>query len=174
MHQLLLLRHAKSSWDEPAIADRDRPLNRRGERAAAAVGRAMSELGLIPGLILASPARRTMQTLAGLAPFPGAVRIETPEELYLADAARLLAMLRDLPEREARVLVIGHNPGLHELAVTLVGNNRPTADAERLAQRFPTAALAEFAMGGRWQELGPSGGRLVRFLLASDLPEMAA
>jgi len=174
MHQLLLLRHAKSSWDDPVIADRDRPLNRRGERAAAAVGRAMSELGLIPSLILASPARRTMQTLAALAPFPGNVRIETPEALYLAEATSLLAMLHDLSEREAGVLVIGHNPGLHELAVTLIGDNRPTADAERLAQRFPTAALAEFAIAGRWRTLAPGGARLVRFLLASDLPEMAA
>ncbi len=174
MHQLLLLRHAKSSWDGPAIADRDRPLNRRGERAAAAVGRAMSELDLIPGLILASPSRRTMQTLAALAPFPGHVRIETPAALYLAEVPQMLAMLRDLGESEAGVLVIGHNPGLHELAVTLIGDSAPTADAERLARRFPTAALAEFAIPGRWRALAPGGGRLVRFLLASDLPEMAA
>ncbi len=174
MHQLLLLRHAKSSWDDPAVADRDRPLNRRGERAAAAIGRAMAELGLIPGLILASPAKRTMQTLAALAPFPAKVRIETPEPLYLADASRLLAILKELAESEAGVLVIGHNPGLHELAVTLIGKSQRTSDAERLTQHFPTAALAEFAIAGRWRALGPGAGRLVRFLLPRDLPEMAA
>ncbi len=174
MHQLLLLRHAKSSWDDPAIADRDRPLNRRGERAAAAIGRVMSELDLIPGLILASPARRSMQTLAALAPFPAGVRIDTPEALYLAEAPSLLAMLHDFPEREAGVLIIGHNPGLHEFARMLVGPARPTADSERLAQHFPTAALAEFAIAGRWRALAADGGRLVRFLLPRDLPEMAA
>ncbi len=174
MHQLLLLRHAKSSWDDPGLADRARPLNKRGERAAAAIGRAMSELGLIPGLILASPARRSMQTLAALAPFPRPTRIETPEPLYLADVPQLLATLRALAESEAGTLVIGHNPGLHEFAVMLVGKTRSTADSERLAQHFPTAALAEFAIAGRWQDLGPGGGRLVRFLLPRDLPEMAA
>jgi phosphohistidine phosphatase len=174
MHQLLLLRHAKSSWDDQGVADRARPLNRRGERAAAAVGRAMSELGLVPGLILASPARRSMQTLAALAPFPGRTRIETPEPLYLARVPDLFEILRSVAESVAGVLVIGHNPGLHELAVALVGESVPTADAERLCQRFPTAALAEFAIAGRWRDLGPGGARLVRLLLPRDLPEMAA
>jgi phosphohistidine phosphatase len=173
MHQLLLLRHAKSSWDDQGVADRERPLNRRGERAAAAIGQAMSERGLVPGLILASPARRSMQTLAALAPFPGKTRIETKEPLYLARVPDLLEILRGVAESEAGVLVIGHNPGLHELAVTLIGEGKLTADAERLTQRFPTAALAEFAIAGRWRDLGPGGGRLLRLLLPRDLPEMA-
>ena len=111
MHQLLLLRHAKSSWDDQGVADRVRPLNHRGERAAAAMGRAMSERGLVPGLILASPARRSMQTLAALAPFPRRTRIETPEPLYLARVPDFFEILRSVPESEAGVLVIGHNPG---------------------------------------------------------------
>jgi phosphohistidine phosphatase len=174
MRQLLLLRHGKSSWDDPDIADRARPLNHRGERAAAAMGRAMSQLGLAPRLILASPARRCMQTLAALAPFPPETKIETPEALYLAEGSKLFEALRALPETERSVLVIGHNPGLHEFAVTLAGERPATADARKLAARFPTAALAEFAIAGKWRDLGPGGGRLLRFLLPRDLPEMAA
>lgn len=177
MHQLLLLRHAKSSWEDPELADHARPLSRRGERAAAAMSRAMSELGLAPELILVSPARRTMQTLAALAPYPKGTRIETPKHLYLADAGGLLAVLAAVPETTRSVLVLGHNPGLHELAVLLAAAPRKgadSADARRLAQSFPTAALAEFAVSCRWKELGAGAGRLVRFVVPRDLPEMAA
>jgi phosphohistidine phosphatase len=175
MHQLLLLRHAKSSWDDTDIADRARPLNRRGQRAAAAISRAMSELGLAPRLILSSPAERTRQTLAALAPFPADTRIETPEALYLADAEQLLRILRGLRDTVPSVLVVGHNPGLHELALTLAETRRQeSTNTQRLAHSFPTAALAEFAISGKWRDLGPGTGRLVRFLLPRDLPEMAA
>ncbi len=174
MHQLLLLRHAKSASDEAGIADRGRPLNRRGERAAAAIGQAMTKLELAPDLILASPARRTMQTLAALAPLPASTRIETPEALYLAEAETLLELLRELPEPVKSALVIGHNPGLQELAVLLAGTDPENPDARRLAQSFPTAALAEFALAGSWAGLAPQTSRLVRLLLARDLPELAA
>lgn len=174
MRQLLLLRHAKSAWDDPNTPDRARPLNRRGERASAAIGRAMSELGFAPELILASPARRSMQTLAALAPLPENVRIETPEALYLADAETLLRLVRDLPEAVRCVLVIAHNPGMHELAARIAGRRPGTPDSLRLAQSFPTAALAEFAVSGNWREVGPQSAKLVRFLLPRDLPELAA
>ncbi|MDA8051283.1 MAG: histidine phosphatase family protein [Rhodospirillales bacterium] len=174
MLQLLLLRHAKSAWDDPKAADRTRPLSRRGERAAAAIGRAMAERGLAPDLILASPARRSLQTLAALAPLPPSTRIETPEALYLAEAETLLAVLRELPNQVTSVLAIGHNPGLHELAVKLAGAGAERPDVLRLAQSFPTAALAEFALNGRWADLGRRPSRLVRFLLPRDLPELAA
>lgn len=174
MHKLMLLRHAKSASDDPALVDRSRPLNRRGERAAAAMGQAMARLELTPQLILVSPARRTMQTLAGLAPLPAGARIETPEALYLAEAETLLELLRALPEKDTSALVIGHNPGLHELAVLLAEPRPETPDAHRLAESFPTAALAEFALSGRWAELGPRAARLVRLLLPRDLPELAA
>jgi phosphohistidine phosphatase len=175
MHQLLLLRHAKSSWDDTDIVDRARPLNRRGQRAAAAISRAISQLGLAPRLILVSPAERTMQTLAALAPFPAETRIETSEALYLADMEQLLQILREVCETMPSVLVVGHNPGLHELALTLAETRHgKSADTQRLAHSFPTAALAEFAISGKWCDLGPGTGRLVRLLLPRDLPEMAA
>ncbi|MGH7119914.1 MAG: SixA phosphatase family protein [Acetobacteraceae bacterium] len=174
MHQLMLLRHAKSASNAAGIADRSRPLTRRGERAAASVSGAIAGLRLSPELILASPARRTMQTLAALAPLPGGTHIETPEALYLADTESLLALLRGIPEPVASVLIIGHNPGLQELAVLLARGRPETTDTRRLAQSFPTAAFAEFALTASWAELGPEAARLVRLLLPRDLSEHAA
>ena len=121
MHQLLLLRHAKSSWDDPKLADRDRPLNKRGRRAAGAMRQAMLDLGLAPDVVLVSPARRTQETLAALEPWDDTPLIEPVEALYLANAPQLLAVLRDVNETVRSVLLIGHNPGMHELAVLLAG-----------------------------------------------------
>jgi len=124
MHQLLLLRHAKSSWEDAALPDRDRPLNKRGRRAAAAMRQAMRELGLAPDLVLVSPARRTQETLTGLQPWDDTPLVEQLETLYLATAQQLLAVLRGVHETVRSVLLIAHNPGMHELAVMLAGGRR--------------------------------------------------
>lgn len=173
MHHLMLLRHAKSTSEEAGIADRNRPLSRRGKRTAVAMGQALAKLDLIPALILVSPARRTMQTLAALAPLPARARIETPETLYLAEAQILLEQLRALPERETSVLVIGHNPGLHELAQVLARSSSETPEVRRLAQSFPTAGFVEFALAGKWAELGSRDTRLVRLMLPRDLADLS-
>jgi phosphohistidine phosphatase len=165
MHQLLLLRHAKSSWDAAGVPDRDRPLNARGRRAAATMRRAMGEFGLIPDLILVSSAKRTMETMHALEPWDDTPLIEPMDELYLASEASLLATLRSVAETVRTVLLIGHNPGMHELAVTLTD---PRGSPERLVRGvrdgFPTGALAEFSVTGPWSRLGQGGGRLMRFL----------
>src|SRR5579863_2056432 len=122
MHQLLLLRHAKSSWDDPKLSDRDRPLNKRGQRSAAAMRKAMEELGLAPDLILVSPARRTRETLAALEPWNDTPLVEPLESLYLASAGQLLSVLRQTNETVRSAMLIGHNPGMHELAVSLAGS----------------------------------------------------
>ncbi len=167
MHQLLLLRHAKAAREEARQPDRDRPLTARGRRDAAAVAAAMRDLGLVPDLVLVSPSRRTTETLAALEPWEDTPLIETLDPLYLASEAELLATLRDVAETVRGVLVIGHNPGLHTLAATLAATlaGAPAGEAgRRLAEHFPTAALAEFAVPGPWGRLGPGGARLVRFL----------
>jgi phosphohistidine phosphatase len=170
MHQLLLLRHAKSSWDDASLPDRDRPLNKRGRRATGAMRDAMRDLGLAPDLVLVSPARRTQETLAGLEPWDDTPLIEPMEALYLASARDLLSVLRGVNETVRSVLLIGHNPGMHELAVMLrAPSGDPGAMAERVAGGFPTGALAEFAIAGPWELLDAGGGRLVRFLTRRDL-----
>ncbi|MCS6932514.1 MAG: histidine phosphatase family protein [Acetobacteraceae bacterium] len=177
MRQLLLLRHAKSSWDDPRLSDHARPLNARGRRAAAAMAAAMRELGLAPDIVLVSSARRTLQTLEALGPLEGPPLIEPMDDLYLAPWQRLLEVLRRVPDTARSVLLVGHNPGLHDLALALVGPGGMAslgAEAQRLAEAFPTAALAEFAIASPWHALSAGGGRLLRFLAPADLPEPAA
>jgi len=177
MRQLLLLRHAKSSWDEATLSDHARPLNARGRLAAAVMAEQMRELGLAPDIVLASSARRTLQTLEALQPLEGSPIIEVMDDLYLAPWQRLMETLRGMPETARSVLLIGHNPGLHELGLALMG---PTGaamggrHARRLAEGYPTGALAEFTVAGAWRQLQDGGGRLVRFLAPRDLPEVAA
>jgi len=121
MRQLLLLRHAKSSWDDKTLPDRDRPLNPRGRRSAAAMRLAMRDLGLAPDMVMLSPSRRTTETLDALEPWDEVPLIDPMAGLYLATAAQLLEVLHDAPETVRSVMLIGHNPGLHDLAVRLVG-----------------------------------------------------
>ena len=187
MRQLMLLRHAKSSWDDPATADKDRTLNADGRRAAALIRDTIRKLGLTPDLILVSSARRTLETLDLLEPWDEMPLIETMDSLYLASADRLLAAVRGVAETVRGVLVIAHNPGMHDLALALadagddtgggseritggtIGGESPSAmhpadSMRRLANGFPTAGLAEFAIPGPWSSLDAGGGRLVRFL----------
>jgi phosphohistidine phosphatase len=174
MHQLLLLRHAKSSWDEPKLADRDRPLNKRGRRAAVRMREAMIGLGLVPDVVLVSPSRRTLDTLAALEPWDETPLVEHLETLYLATVQQLLAALRGMSETVRSAMVIGHNPGMHELAARLAGASTADETTGRLTAGFPTAALAEFSVATRWEQLDAAGTRLVRFLTPKDLPETAA
>lgn len=173
MHQLLLLRHAKSSWDDPKLADRDRPLNKRGCRAAASMRQAIVDLGLIPDIVLTSPARRVQETLAALEPWDETPLVETLEALYLATANELLALLQEVNETVRSVMLIGHNPGLQELAAQLAASSVDSEIKRRLLAGFPTAALAEFSVGMRWEQLAPGGTRLVRFLTPKTLAEPA-
>ncbi len=177
MRQLLLLRHAKSSWDDAMLSDHARPLNARGRQAAAAMALHMQELGLAPDIILVSSARRTLQTLEALQPVESSPIIEVMDDLYLAPWQRLMETLRTMPETARSVLLIGHNPGLHELGLALVGPSGVALGGlhtRRLSEGYPTGALAEFTIAGPWGQLQDGGGRLVRFVAPRDLPEVAA
>ncbi len=176
MRQLLLLRHAKSSWEDSTLPDHDRPLEQRGRLAAMRMRRAMHGLGLQPDLVLVSSARRTVQTLEALEPWDETPNVETMDGLYLAGVEQLLKILRATPGLVRSVLLVGHNPGLHELAVTLVGAHGMTQadeNARRLAAGYPSGALAEFTVAVPWQLLGGGTGRLVQFVCPKDLPEAA-
>ena len=174
MHQLLLMRHAKSSWDDPALSDHARPLNRRGRLAAEAMRRTMGDLGLAPDLVLVSSARRTLQTLEALEPWADTPLVEPMDAIYLATAPALLQVLRGVADTVRSVMLLGHNPGLHELALLLVGAHgmaRMDDTLRRLAAGYPTGALAEFTVTGPWGGLGSGGERLVRFLSPRELPD---
>lgn len=169
MPQLLLLRHAKSSWDDPGMTDHARPLNARGRRAAGAMRTAIVGLGLAPELVLVSSARRTLQTAEALEPWAAIPRIEPLDRLYLASAEQLLEVLNGVDDATRSVLVVAHNPGLHTLALRL--DDGGGEHAARLEAGFPTGTLAEFDVAGPWSGLRREGGRLVRFLCPDDLPE---
>jgi phosphohistidine phosphatase len=177
MRQLLLLRHAKSSWDDASTPDRDRPLNARGRRSAAIMREAMRDLGLIPDVVLVSTARRTMETLEVLEPWDESPLVDPMDSLYLANPLQLTAALHGVPETVRSVLLIGHNPGMHDLAMGLAGPAamRGGGENERaLAAAFPTGALAEFVVAGSWWDLREGGGRLVRFLTPRMLEHAGA
>jgi phosphohistidine phosphatase len=168
MKRLYLLRHAKSSWDDPTLADHDRPLAPRGRRAAEAMAQHLRQEGISPELVLCSPSARTRQTLTGVAPGLGEdadVRIES--ELYAASAATLLEVLHEVPDEVSSVMLIAHNPGIQDLAVSLAGGGPAV---ERMRSKFPTAALATLELHGSWRELAPEGAELVTFVKPKDLP----
>lgn len=173
MRQLLLLRHAKSSWDDAAQSDHARPLNAHGRRAAAQMREIVKDLGLLPDVVLVSSARRTRQTLDALAPWEATPIVEPMDRLYLADSARLLLEVRAIAPTVRSLMLVAHNPGLHDFATMLAGTDDGTQTARRLTEGFPAGALAEFTIAGGWGDLGPGGGRLVRFICPRDLTEAA-
>ena len=133
----------------------------------------MIDLGLTPDLVLVSSARRTLQTLQALEPWDETPLVETLDSLYLAPAPALLSTLQDVAETVRSVLLVGHNPGIHELAMTLVGAHAMTLgnpDMRRLSEGYPSGAMAEFTLVGPWSAIAEGGGRLVRFLCPRDLP----
>jgi phosphohistidine phosphatase len=160
--RLVLLRHAKSSWADAGLADIDRPLSSRGRGAAALVGRYIRDHRIKPQLVLCSPAARTRQTLERLRLDPGVV-VAVEDELYGAGAPELLGRLRRIATTVGTVLLIGHNPGIHDLAVSLA------RDPSGLGS-FPTAALADLEiLEGTWDQLGPGRAALHAFVLPRTL-----
>ena len=166
--RLWLLRHAKSSWDDPDMEDVDRPLAPRGARAADRMRDYLDAEEIRPELVLCSSALRTRETLARILPGLGSeltVRIEPP--VYSFDTDALLERLRDVPADVGSVMLIGHNPAMQELASLLArGGDR----LDELRRGFPTGALAEVDLGvGSWRELAPGSGRLQRFIVPREL-----
>lgn len=166
--QLLLLRHAKSSWDDPSLDDRDRPLSKRGRKAAAAMREAILARGLAPERALVSTALRACQTWEGLAPWPQPPAVEFTPDLYHAHPAAMLDIARQVDESTRSILILGHNPGLMELAILLIGADESVA-ARKLATRYPTGALAVFEVAGPWAELGADSVKLKDFIVPREL-----
>lgn len=166
MRTVLLLRHAKSSWDSGAADDFDRPLAPRGERDAPRMGKALKTAGLQPDLVVASPAKRARQT-AELFVKESGFRVETvhDERIYAASVTDLLAVLSGLPDSVETVLLVGHNPGFEELLGELCGTGDDPARFQ-----VPTACLACVDLDGDgWGDAAPGAGTLRWMLIPKIL-----
>jgi phosphohistidine phosphatase len=165
MLTLSLLRHAKSAWDEPSLEDHERALAPRGIKAARDMGKFLAEEKLRPDLILCSGAVRARATLALILSEIGASGIDIAynDSIYLAHPATMIEIVRKVANGPKHVMLIGHNPGLHAMALELTGSGNRRVIAE-LAAKFPTAALAVISFNAaHWNEVRPGSGRLDRF-----------
>ena len=171
MKTLWLLRHAKSSWDDASLDDFYRPLNERGRRSARAIGQYLAERGVKFDLILASPAERVAETLKGLA--KGGWRsgpIQFDEAIYHATARDLIELIRSAPKNAGRLMLVGHNPAIGELAVQLTAPDAHGLRAEA-STKFPTGALAAIELDiDSWADAGAECGRMVEFRVPRSLP----
>lgn len=167
--RLILLRHAKSAWPD-GIADKKRPLSERGRKAAPAMGRYMEQEGLVPELVLVSTAERTQQTwLLVKQEFSRAPEARNLDAIYEAPSETLLSALRQVEAGRRCIAMIGHNPGMEDLAALLTGDGDAAA-RQAMAEKYPTAGLAviDFDCSG-WQEIGAATGRLERFVTPRSL-----
>lgn len=165
--RLILLRHAKSDW--PDVPDRDRPLAKRGRRDAPVIGRWLHDQGYQPQIVICSDATRTRETWDLVAPeLGGSPSVTFEPRAYAASALTLLYLVRELPADCRAALLIGHNPGVSELASTLIeaaGDDTPGTPG----LRFPTAAVAVLEFAGDWAGLSLARARLVAYTSPGDL-----
>jgi phosphohistidine phosphatase len=165
--RVYLLRHAKSSWKDTSLPDRDRPLAGRGRRAAKAIARYLREQDIQPELVLCSTARRARETLDRIEPALVTPAIRVEGDLYAASADALLERLRSVPDTVESVMLIGHNPGLQELALALA---RQSDTVRELEAKYPTAALATLTvLVEGWQELDRETAELVALVRPRDV-----
>ena len=167
MKRLFLLRHGKSAWDDPTLRDRDRPLAPRGRKASKRVGRWVGKHGVRPQLVVCSSAVRARQTLERVLPGLGEPAVWIEVTLYAASAETLLARVRALPEEVDDAMLVGHNPGLMDLALLLAA---PGGNRSRAARNVPTGALVELELEvGHWAAVAPGEARMTRFVLPREL-----
>lgn len=167
MKKLLLIRHAKSSWDSPGASDFDRPLDDRGLRDAPVMARALAGRDVRPDLIFASAAKRTRETARILTEGLNAEEFSTSESLYLASGKQILREVAGLDEKTETAMIIGHNPGMHDAVETLCGVG--TVDS------FPTLAVACIELPVEfWGEISPRVGIMTELLTPATLEEVAS
>jgi phosphohistidine phosphatase len=167
VRRLYLLRHAKSSWDNEALRDRDRPLAPRGRRAARRIARWAGKHDVRPQLVVSSSAVRARETLQGVLPGLGKPEIWIEVTLYAASAETLLERVRALPDEAETAMLVGHNPGIGDLLLLL---SAPGELRERAEAKVPTGALATLeANVERWVDLEPGGARIVSFVVPRQL-----
>jgi phosphohistidine phosphatase len=166
---LYLLRHAKSSWDDSNLADHDRPLAPRGQKAAGRMAVHIRRAKVRPELVLCSSATRAVQTYELIAPaLDRPLELLVEDALYGASDTELLIRLQDVPDAVEAALLIGHNPGLQDLALVLAGDGDP-ASLTRIGDKFPTAGLATLKVPTPWSVLGPGHAYLMSLATPRDL-----
>ena len=167
---ICLLRHAKSSWDDPTLEDIDRPLAPRGRRATEVMRDYIRLADINPDLVLCSPSARTRETLQAVkAGFGGDIRERYEEMLYHGDAPALLERLRSLSDASKSIMLVGHNPDLQDLAISLAGSGDTEAIA-RMRAKFPTGALALLVLDeDHWEGLTPGACELHSFVVPREL-----
>lgn len=156
--QLFILRHAKSSWEDPGLDDHERPLAPRGRQAVKVLAEHLRICGIRPALVLCSSSRRTLETLEGVAP-EGRQLIEP--ELYSASGPELHERLRRVPADVESVMVVGHNPAMQTIVLRLAGGG---SELDAVRRKFPTGALATLSFEGTWSELASGSASLDAFL----------
>jgi phosphohistidine phosphatase len=167
VRRLHLLRHAKSSWDDPTLRDRDRPLAPRGRKATTRIARWARKHDVRPQLVVSSNAVRARETLQRVLPDLGEPEAWFEVTLYAASAETLLERVRALPDEVEEAMLVGHNPGLGQLLLLLA---EPGELRERAEAKVPTGALATLeADVAYWSELEPGGARLVSFVVPREL-----
>ncbi len=157
MKTLILVRHAKSSWDDPYQADHDRPLNERGERDAPRMGKRLKEKEITPDLIISSTATRARETAIKITQSLGVQesRIQTNKNLYHADEDMMLRLIRKLPDTADCVMLFGHNPGLTDFS---------NAMTEDFIDNIPTCGVVQIACPvDAWSQVDFGGGKVVFF-----------
>lgn len=165
--RLYLLRHAKSSWEESGLTDRERPLAERGRRACKLVASHLESSGIAPGAVVCSPAVRARETLDRIRPgLPEATQVWIEARIYGADWEELLEVGRELGDELRSAMLIGHNPGFQDLAVALAGSGE---QLDQVRRKFPTAALATLDFDGEWSLLGPGAATLADFVRPKQL-----
>jgi phosphohistidine phosphatase len=165
MRRLLLLRHAKTERAGPGQLDRERELTKGGRADAELIGVYMAKHGLVPELAVVSPASRTQETWTLLsAAFTGKKpRVCNDERVYNASAEVLFKLIAE-PGKARSLLIVGHNPSLHEVAVKLVASGDVEA-RERIAEKLPTSGLVVIDLPfDDWSKLHAQAGRLERFV----------
>ena len=166
---LYLLRHAKSSWEDAALPDENRPLAERGRRATKKLACYVRNAGVAPTLVLCSPSVRTRETLAGIRGALGEPEVCFPDELYAASEATILGAVQGVGPDVRSLLVVGHNPGLQGLAAGLAGTGNEDA-RRRLREKLPTGALVTLALHvGTWADLEPGSCELVDYVVPREL-----
>lgn len=170
MKRIFLLRHAKSSWDDPVERDFDRPLNKRGRRAAETIGRYLRDNEVAFDHVIASPAVRVIETLDGVEAGAGRrLGAEFDRRIYMASALSLLDIVHETEEADASLLLVGHNPGLEDL-IFLLTPPHSGALRKEVDIKYPTTTLAEMEFDvRRWEEIDEGSGRLVRLVRPRDL-----